>query len=155
LSTNSYAPSTLQLTTGYDTQPVTVPRIATTEAFQTLGVYIMPSGSQTKQIEVLRLYAQHYHDHLQPAILTPSEAYWSYTLYLRPKLTYPLPCSSLTADRCHMIQAPALAALLPKLHLNCHSPRAMCMQAQNMGGCRYLIYIEIRDMASSPYLLVT
>jgi hypothetical protein len=39
LSMNSYVPSTLQLTTRYDTQPVTVPRIATTEAFRTLGVY--------------------------------------------------------------------------------------------------------------------
>jgi hypothetical protein len=55
-------------------------------------------------------------------------------LYLRPKLKYPLSCTTLTATQCKMIQAPALAALLPKLHLNRHSPRAVIFGSSLYGG---------------------
>ena len=58
-------------------------------------------------------------------------------------MTYPLPCSSLTADTCHMIQAPALAALLPKLHLNRHSPRAIVYAGPKHGGLQITdLYID-------------
>jgi hypothetical protein len=62
---------------------------------------------------------------LPTSTLAPDEAFWSHMTYLRPKLTYPLPCSSLTEKKCKSIQAPALAGLLPKLHLNCHTPHAV------------------------------
>jgi hypothetical protein len=45
--------------------------------------------------------------------LTLDEAYWSCSLYLRPKLIYQLVCSYLTQKQCQFIQAPALADLLP------------------------------------------
>jgi hypothetical protein len=66
--------------------------------------------------------------------LTPSEALWSYILYLHPKLTYPLPCSSLTPAQCRFIQAPILAALLPKLYLNRHTPRSLLFSTSRLGG---------------------
>jgi len=66
--------------------------------------------------------------------MSPPEAYWSYLLFLRPKLTYPLPVCSLTQKQCRVIQAPALAALLPKLHLNRHSPRAVLFGGLKYGG---------------------
>jgi hypothetical protein len=69
---------------------------------------------------------------MNKANMSPPEAYWSYILFLRPKLTYPLPVCSLTQKQCRVIQAPALAALLPKLHLNHHTPRAVLF-----GGLRY------------------
>jgi hypothetical protein len=53
---------------------------------------------------------------------------------LRPKLSYSLPCTSLTSSQCHTIQAPALSALLPKLHLNRHSPRAVLFSGPRYGG---------------------
>jgi hypothetical protein len=40
--------------------------------------------------------------------LKSSEARLSYSLYLRPRLTYPLPCTYLTPSQCKMIQGPAL-----------------------------------------------
>jgi ribonuclease HI len=55
-------------------------------------------------------------------------------LYLRPRLNYPLPCTSLTEKQCHHIQAPALAALLPKLHLNRHTPHAVVFGNTRYGG---------------------
>lgn len=57
-----------------------------------------------------------------------------YALYLRPKLTYTLACCSLTPDQCHIVQSPALASLLPKLHLNCHSPRTILFAGPTYGG---------------------
>jgi hypothetical protein len=61
-------------------------------------------------------------------------AYYSYMQYIRPRLTYPLLCSSLTQQQCRHIQAPALAALLPKMHLNQHTPHAVLFGEPHYGG---------------------
>jgi hypothetical protein len=127
-------PEGLQLTTGYGTTLTEVPRIEPTQAFRTLGVYIAGSGNQAKQAKVLRSYSEVYKDSLQSAFLSPTEAYCSYMTFLRPKLTYPLPCSSLTQKQCRTIQAPALEALLPKLHLNRHTPRAVLFSGPHYGS---------------------
>jgi len=55
-------------------------------------------------------------------------------LYLRPKLTYPVSCTSLTEKQCRYIQAPALAALLPIMHLNHHTPHAIIFGDPRYGG---------------------
>jgi len=55
-------------------------------------------------------------------------------MYLRPKLSYPLPCTSYTPAQCPHIQAPALAALLPKLRLNRDSPRVIIFSGPKYGG---------------------
>jgi hypothetical protein len=112
----------------------TVPRKEPAEAFRTLGVYTAGSGSQAKQAAVLRTHSEAYHDSLQNASMTPSEAYWSYMMYLHPRLNYPLPCCLLTSAQCWTIQAPALAVLLPKLHLNRHTSRAVLFGSQKYGG---------------------
>jgi hypothetical protein len=98
-----------------------------------LSVYISPSGCQKKQVEVLRVAAQQYHDHLKTSTLMASEAYISFFSYL-PNLTYPLPCCALTSAQCCFIQAPAFTALLPKLHLNRHSPHTALFAGDIYGG---------------------
>jgi hypothetical protein len=122
----------LELTTGHNNIPETVPRIEPTQSFCTLGVYIAGSSKQTKQATVLRAHSDHYKESLHKAYMSPPETYWSYILFLRTNLNYPLPACSVAQKQCRAIQAPALAALLPKLHLNCHSPRAVLF-----GGLRY------------------
>jgi len=102
----SKRPATLTLTTGYSSSPEVVPRIEPTASFRTLGVYLSPSGSQKPQIQILCNYVQDYYSSVSVSTLTPSEALWSYILYLHPKLTYPLPCSSLTPAQCRFIEAP-------------------------------------------------
>jgi hypothetical protein len=102
---------------GYQMTPAVVPRIETTESFQTLGVYISPSGSQKQQFKILRNHAKSYYHNVKASTLTPSEAYIVYFQYLRPKLNSPLPCCTFTPSMCRAIQAPALATLLPKLWL--------------------------------------
>jgi hypothetical protein len=134
LATIRMTPAGLELTTGGSEALKTVPRKEPTEAFCTLGVYIAGSGSQAKQAAVLRTHSEAYQDSLQKASLTPSEAYWSYMMYLRPRLNYPLPCCSLTSAQCRTIQAPALAVFLPKLHLNRHTSQAVLFGSLKYGG---------------------
>lgn len=98
----------MALTTGHNEVQEVVPRIEPTQAFRTLGVYLAGSGKQTKQATILRSYSDQYKDSLVNAYMSPPEAYWSYLLFLRPKLTYPLPVCSLTQKQCRVIQAPAL-----------------------------------------------
>jgi hypothetical protein len=126
--------ATLPITAGYNSNPLPVPRIDPHHAYKTLGMYLSPSGSQTKQLKILRAHSDNYHSKLSTSIVSPDEAFWSYTSYLRLKLSYPLACSSLTDTQCRFIQAPALVALLPKLHLNHHTPHAVIFGDYKYGG---------------------
>jgi hypothetical protein len=134
LNTSSITFPRLSLTTGNDTRTETVPYLSPHSAYRTLGVYVSPSGSQKKQVNILHSYSDRYFSSVLNSSLSPEEAYWSYSLFLRPKLIYPLACSSLTQQQCKHIQAPALAALLTKLHLNRHSPHAVIFGGYQYGG---------------------
>jgi hypothetical protein len=134
MATIAQQPAELLLTSGDCPVPTILPRIEPSQAFKTLGVYILASGGQQKQSEILRVTAQQYYEGVHTSGLFPSEANLSYFLYLRPKLSYSLPCTSLTPSQCRHIQAPALATLLPKLHLNRHSPRAVLFSGPRYGG---------------------
>jgi hypothetical protein len=58
----------------------------------------------------------------------------SYFSYLRPIIIYPLPWCALTSAQCCFIQVPAFVALLPKLHLNRHSPHKVLIAGDKYGG---------------------
>jgi hypothetical protein len=109
----------LSLTTGYNKHHEIVPRLQPSTSFRTLGVYIAPSGRQNKQAQILRQHSENYQSKVKKASFTSDEAYLSYMSYLRPRLIYPLPCSLLTQQQCRHIKAPALSAVLSKMHLNC------------------------------------
>ncbi len=86
-----------------------------------------PNGNTSGLCTNISRYSSILHPH-------PSEAFLSYTQYIHPKLMYPLSCTSLTPAQCRTIQAPALAALLPKLHLDRHSPHAVIFASTLYGG---------------------
>jgi len=163
LATILQSPSALPLTNGYETTLVEAPRIEPTSAFQTLGVYISPTGDQKKQIQILRAYSQDYFDRLQSTPFTTTEAYLLYSIHLQPKLTFPLPFCSLTPIQCRFLQALALAALLPKLHLNRHTPCTILFARptndglslpeldvnQSVGQLQYIIgHVKLQDEIS-------
>jgi hypothetical protein len=126
--------ATLRLTTGYGGTHIEVPQWDVHSSYRTLCVYISPLGSQLRQAKVLREHAENFYDAVSSSSMSPDEAYWAYMLYLRPRLTYPLPCTSFMEAQCRKIQAPALAALLPKLHLNQHTPHAVIFSDKAYGG---------------------
>jgi hypothetical protein len=82
LALTKITPGSMDLTTGSSTNKTTVPRIEISESFRTLGVHISPSGSQTKQINILRQHSENYFIHVSASSLTPEETYTSYALYL-------------------------------------------------------------------------
>jgi ribonuclease HI len=55
-------------------------------------------------------------------------------MYVSPKLNYPDPSVSFTEIQCRHIQAPIMEAILPKLHLNRHTPRAVLFAGPRFGG---------------------
>jgi hypothetical protein len=134
LATSKQTPASMTLTTGMHPLPDLVPRIESTNGFQTLGAYLTPAGQYCKQVKILRGLAETFRDQISFSSLTPTEAYCCYMLYIRPKISYPPPCVSLTEQQCRHIQAPVLKAILPKLHLNCHSPRAVLFARPRYGG---------------------
>jgi hypothetical protein len=134
LATARQSPAHMVLTTGYHRIQDVVPHIEPSEGFCTLGGYLTPSGNYSKQAKVLRGYAETFREQLFSSTLTPTEAYCCLMLYIRPKITYPFPCVSLTENQCRHIQAPILEAILPKLHLNRHSPRAVLFAGPRYGG---------------------
>lgn len=134
LATVSQSPAHLALTTGTSTLLDHVPRLEATTGFRTLGVYVTPSGNFKRQAQVLRQHAESFKANILPSSLSPSEAYCCFMMYIRPKINYPLPCVSLTQAQCRYIQAPVLEAILPKLHLNRHTPRAVLFAGPRYGG---------------------
>jgi ribonuclease HI len=134
LATIREAPATIALTTGENPLPDTVPRIEPTQGFRTLGVYLTPSGQYTSQVKVLRRHAEQLKQLLSQSHLSPSEAYCCLMMYVRPKLNYPDPSVSLTEIQCHHILAPIMEAILPKSHLNRHTPRAVLFARPRFGG---------------------
>jgi hypothetical protein len=134
LATNNNTPATLQLTAGYNYTPNDVPRLEVHDSFRTLGIRISPSGSQKAQIKVLCAHTDSFSSAVSGSSFSPDKAYWAYMLYLWPRLTYPLPCTSLAEKQCRYIQTPAIAALLPKLHLNRHTSHALVFGDYKYGG---------------------
>jgi hypothetical protein len=58
LAAANKTPDTLELTAGYSKQKQRVPKLDPKDSFRTLGIYISPSGSQTKQAQLLRQHAE-------------------------------------------------------------------------------------------------
>jgi len=134
LATIRQTPATITMTTGNNTLPDIAPCIEPTRGFSTLGICLTPSGQHHSQAKVLHSYAEQINQLISPAHLTPSEAYCCLMTYIGPKLNYPIPCVSLTETQCCIIHAPILEAILPKLHLNRHTPRAMLFAGPCYGG---------------------
>jgi hypothetical protein len=128
------SPADLHLTNGFSSCPEWLPRIEPSESSRTLGVHLSPSGCQKHLCQVLWHHAKFYCDRIASSYVTPTEAFLSYFLYIRPKINYPLSCTGLTTVQCRFAQAPTLEGLLPKLHLNRHSPRAVLFAGPKLGG---------------------
>jgi hypothetical protein len=126
--------ASLQLTEGNNTDLITVPRISPNSSYRTLGVHISPSGSCMKAMHILRTTAEDYASKIIPSTLHREEALTSYLQYLVPKIGFPLPALSLTEKQCSHIQAPALNAFSPKLHLNWHTARSIIYGPTEYGG---------------------
>ena len=100
------SPADLHLTNGFSSCPEWLPRIEPSESSHTLGVHLSPSGCQKHLCQVLWHHAKFYCDQIASSYVTPTEAFLSYFLYIRPKINYPLSCTGLTTVQALLSQLP-------------------------------------------------
>ena len=77
---------------------------------------------------------------LSNSTLNRVESYFAFTLYYYPKISYALPVTTYTRKECVQIQAPAMAAFLPKIGLNRHTARTIINGPAEYGG------LELSDL---------
>lgn len=134
MSTPAQEPADLLLTEGYNSNPIIVPRLSPYEGYRTLGVYISPSGSTSVVLKKLQDISLAYATAITGSSLNHTASLWSYILYFLPKVKYPAPALTLSESDCHTILSPALMALLPKLHINRNTSRAIIHGPESLGG---------------------
>jgi hypothetical protein len=97
-------------------------------------VYISPSGKCAGALSILRETALEYYSKLVVSMLTRKETLTSYIQYILPKLRYQPPLLQLTKQDCDKLMSPILMAILPKMHLNRNTSRAITHGPEEMGG---------------------
>jgi hypothetical protein len=143
----------LHLTEGYGTVPHPIPRKCPYNGFRTLGAYISPCGLTDLARKKLHHIALQYATSITGSTLDRTVALWSYILYLIPKLTFSKPALTLTKEEGDKLQSPAIMALLPKLHLNCHTARELVFGPDLYGGLELLTIYGQQSYGQITYLL--
>ncbi len=135
LATETNVPGNLPLTEGNNLgEPVAVPRVEPTTTYRTLGVRISPSGNTKATASYLRGQSIEFATSIASSNLTRTDAYWAFWQYYGPKVGFSLPVLSLSQAQCYSIQSPAMCAILPKLHLNRNTSRAIIFGPEELGG---------------------
>jgi hypothetical protein len=85
MSTPELSHQSLHLMEGYDVNnPIPVPQLSPFKAYQTLGVYISPSGSSNIAANILKEKADDYAAKITGLSLSREAALLSYLLYFLP-----------------------------------------------------------------------
>jgi len=105
------------------------------DAQRTLGSYIAPDGSGTKQLDILSGMVTAWQKALSNITTGNLSAKWlSYQHVFSRKIMYPLIGHSFSADDLHVIQQPTDRELLHILGLKEHFPRAVLHAPTLLGG---------------------
>jgi hypothetical protein len=95
-------------------EEVALQRLRANEAAELLGVWMAPSGDNTKLVKVLKKHAVDWAGKIRLGRPSQKEAYTALKTTISAKLKYPLACSTLTQQECKSIMHPALKAALGK-----------------------------------------
>jgi hypothetical protein len=123
-----------------------VPRLETSQSFNTLGVHLGPDGSQLAAYEYLKETAKTWADKLRTSFLKEKEANAALKTTILKKLEYPLPALTLSEKQCNAIIQPVLNAALPKAKFNRNFPRASLYGPGSHQGC------EIHNLYTSQVI---
>ena len=97
------------------------PHVAT----EMLGVYIAPTGDESRQIQKMLDESNKLAKKFAPAPLNQSTAWIALTCIANSKFRYPLPATTLTEKTCRSIIWPLLNILLPKCHITRNFPQKL------------------------------
>ena len=93
---------------------IPLPRMETSEASMTLGVFLAPDGNNQAAVEHLRGKMIEWRDQIRSSHLQKSEAWYALTSTIWKSIEYPLPALTLTYNECNYIMAPAKEGGLSK-----------------------------------------
>jgi hypothetical protein len=111
-----------------------IKRIETTESYRTLGVWISPIGHNKGATETLHQITTDFSKCITTSHLNRTEAIAAYIQHLLPKVRFQLPVLSLSQKECDKLTSVALAAFLPKVHVNRNTARSIVHGPFSLGG---------------------
>ena len=97
----------------------------TNKGVRLLGVMAAANGTYDQEFEARLKKSREISGRLQAAPLNIGLSWQVYYCRWKPAITYCLPITTFSAVECKQIQSPFYAALLPKLGINRHMPRAL------------------------------
>ena len=103
--------------TAQDLTGKTIPldRLEANEGEETLGIYLAPDGNMAQQITKLEGKAQTYAQHvLSKGPATKNDVWTSYTLTIRPTMSYCMPASTILEDEWNQLFSIINRAALPR-----------------------------------------
>ena len=104
--------TSIHLTKGEDAQKYTINRKEVTTPHRTLGVYVAPDGSFTKQLDILKQKDEDFATNLQKSKLAPHLAKMAYEMQHHASMGYVLPVTTLETTELHVAQQKTTSAIL-------------------------------------------
>lgn len=102
----------------FDGQIKELHRLEVDEAFETLGVWISPSGDISSQVSKMKDKAIRWAERLRASHLKDQESSAALSMTILKTLEYPLQVLHLDSSECSKIMSPILKAALPKAKFN-------------------------------------
>jgi len=112
----------------------TLHRNKPTDAVCLLGVHIAANGNHAKELNILRSRQTQYCAFLQRTSLSQQEAKVIYWQCYLPKVTYPLPATTMPPTTIYKTQVAVTALFLNKMGYQRHMPRAVVYAPATVGG---------------------
>ena len=121
-----------------DKPDISLLRLEPWQAQRQLGIRLPVDGSMNLEFQHRVQQGTTLAAKLYKAPLTAYEAYAHFRQYFIPALTYPFPVTTFSSSQCQEIQRKYIHALLPKLGINRHMPRATIYAPTALGGAALL-----------------
>ena len=93
---------------------IPLPRMESSEATMTLGVFLAPDGNNNAAVDHLRNKTEEWRDQIRSSHLQKYEAWYALTSTIWKSIEYPLPALTMTYKECAYIMAPAKEGGLSK-----------------------------------------
>ena len=116
------------------------------EGVRLLGIKAAANGTYTQEYQVRLDKSRDLAGKLQAAPLNTALSWQVYYCRWKPAITYCLPITTFSAKECKKIQSPFYTALLPKLGINRHMPRALLHGPPQVAGLG-LVNLEAEQLA--------
>ena len=116
------------------------------EGVRLLGIMAAANGTYQEEYKARLDKSREMAGRLQASPLDLVLTWQAYYCRWKPAITYCLPITTFTAKECKKIQSPYFTALLPKLGLNRHMPRALLHGSLQVAGLG-LVDLEAEQIA--------